>query len=250
MRPPSRGADALVRRQAAFVADCLAHLRARWPRPRAALLVGHSMGGVSARLAALDPSFPEGFAAALLTLATPHQAPPWPATARAPEPGPAPRAPVAPSGALLRFVLNAPPARTPPAPLRQAGMWGVYDEVRRGWTGGAAADSRNDALSSIAVASLAGGPRRAAAAPPLPRSPAPCRRSPPRGARPEPDGARNVRPRPGIGTCQTGSARSKARAGGRQGLQLRSGVAEHTASAGCSSAPFLTCLRFTHMQAQ
>lgn len=75
-------ADALIRRQAAFIVDCLLHLRSQWPEPRTALVVGHSMGGVSARLAALDPAFPQGFVAALLTLATPHRAPPWPATVR------------------------------------------------------------------------------------------------------------------------------------------------------------------------
>lgn len=40
-------------------------------------------------------------------------------------------------------------------------MWALYDEVRRGWAGGAGSEARDSALSAVALASIAGGPRRA-----------------------------------------------------------------------------------------
>ena len=45
------------------------------------ILVGHSMGGVVARAVPLRPSVPTGTVVAILTLATPHAAPPWACTA-------------------------------------------------------------------------------------------------------------------------------------------------------------------------
>lgn len=127
------------------------------------------MGGLSARLAALDPGAPEGFVAAIVTLATPHQAPPWAATVRrvsALAPGPVHCSCCQRCLTGRRGALTSAPSASRSCALslhaicRQAGMWAVYEEVRRGWTAdGAESKQRGDALAAVAVASLAGGPR-------------------------------------------------------------------------------------------
>ena len=63
----------LLRAQASCINDALAALLARHPGFGSVVVVGHSMGGVAARLAYLLPNHVPGSAAALITLNSPHQ---------------------------------------------------------------------------------------------------------------------------------------------------------------------------------
>ena len=66
----------LLWQQARFTSACVRQLVELHPGSSSVLMVGHSLGGVVIRTALVLPSFPAGSVSTVLTLGTPHQAPP------------------------------------------------------------------------------------------------------------------------------------------------------------------------------
>jgi pimeloyl-ACP methyl ester carboxylesterase len=69
-----------IRQQARFILDSIRHIQSLYPSPHMdhkAAIIGHSMGGISARLALLDMG-DENLVDTLITLSTPHLSPPAP----------------------------------------------------------------------------------------------------------------------------------------------------------------------------
>eukprot|EP00698_Gefionella_okellyi_P011161 TRINITY_DN2926_c0_g2_i4.p1 TRINITY_DN2926_c0_g2~~TRINITY_DN2926_c0_g2_i4.p1 ORF type:complete len:506 (-),score=91.36 TRINITY_DN2926_c0_g2_i4:1134-2651(-) len=74
---------ALLARQTEFVNDCIRFLLRRYAstqsvdaKPNSVVLIGHSMGGVVARATFIAPNFQVGSVNTIVTLASPHVAPP------------------------------------------------------------------------------------------------------------------------------------------------------------------------------
>jgi glycosylphosphatidylinositol deacylase len=65
-----------LRQQAAYVSAAIEHIRSLYPTAPAVILLGHSMGGIVARLAAI--ASPHSSVSVILTMATPHTISPAP----------------------------------------------------------------------------------------------------------------------------------------------------------------------------